>query len=60
MTDEHAHEVDEAQRRADRFGKLPARVHPDDAVAMTETDPPQDRTTPAGGEDQWMLRVAAG
>jgi hypothetical protein len=61
MTDEPAIEVDDAEFRATRFGKLPARVHPDDAVAMTETAPPRDRPDDgAGGEDAWMLRTAAG
>ncbi|MEV7628296.1 hypothetical protein [Actinoplanes sp. NPDC089786] len=61
MTEEPAVEVDGAEYRATKFGALPPRVHPDDAVALTETDVPRVRPDDgAGGEDQWMLRNAAG
>jgi hypothetical protein len=60
MTEEPDAELDDVEFRATRFGVLPARVLPDDQVAMTETDPPRHLPDDAGGEDQWMLRAAGG
>ena len=60
MTEEPAAEVGDAEFRAARFGTLPTRVHPDDRIALTETVPKRDLPDDAGGEDQWMLRNAAG
>ena len=61
MTEEPAVELDDAHFRAEKFGALPARVHPDDAEATTETDIPRVRPDDfATGEEQWMLRNAAG
>ena len=49
-----------AHLRHVRFGKLPARVLPEDHVQLVETDHRPDRPEPAGGEDDWMLRSSAG
>jgi hypothetical protein len=60
MTDEPEAQLDDAQVRAARFGALPARVHPDDAIAMTETDVPRVKPDDLASEEQWLLRAAAG
>ncbi|MGW4467317.1 hypothetical protein [Micromonospora sp. NBC_01796] len=49
-----------AHLRQVRFGRLPARVRPEDHVQLVETGQRPDRAAPAGGEDDWMLRNAAG
>ncbi|MGW0435999.1 hypothetical protein ACWDV4_26070 [Micromonospora sp. NPDC003197] len=43
-----------------RFGELPDRVHPEDRVELTETDPRRDRPDSAGNPDEWALRLGPG
>jgi hypothetical protein len=43
-----------------RFGELPPRVGPDERVEFTETEPRRDRPEPAGGPDEWNLRLGPG
>ena len=50
--DKQAADLDNAQSRSTRFGKLPARVRPDTTVEMVDTSPPQGRPEAAVSEEQ--------
>jgi hypothetical protein len=60
MSEEPEGEIDDVQFRAARFGTLPPRIHPDEQVTTTETDPPRDTIGGYGTEDERMLRTSAG
>lgn len=49
-----------ARQRAERFGKLPTGVRPDDLVELVETVPRRDRPETALSEDQWAALHAPG
>ena len=53
-------DLDSAQFRSARFGRLPARVRPDTTVEMVETAPPQGRPEAAGSEEQRLVFLAGG
>ncbi|HET9517763.1 MAG TPA: hypothetical protein VFO77_08570 [Actinoplanes sp.] len=58
--DEEVTDLDSARERASRFGKLPARIHPDTTVETVETKSPQARPEPAGTEAQRQAFLAGG
>ena len=58
--DEELADLDSARDRATRFGKLPARIHPDTTVEMVETASPQGRPEAAGTEEQRQVFLAGG
>jgi hypothetical protein len=53
-------DIDSAQSRSARFGRLPARVGPDATVEMVETSPRQDRPAAAASEEQRQVFLAGG
>ena len=58
--DKQPAELDGARDRGARFGKLPARVHPDTTVEVVETASPQGRPDAAGTEEQRQVFLAGG
>ncbi|GAA2616315.1 hypothetical protein [Paractinoplanes durhamensis] len=53
-------DLDSARDRAIRFGKLPARIHPDNAVETVATTAPGERPTSACSEAQSQALLAGG
>jgi hypothetical protein len=58
--DKELADLDGARDRHARFGKLPARVHPDTTVEMVETASPQGRPEAASTEEQRQVFLAGG
>lgn len=58
--DEKVTDLDAARARAAKFGKLPARIHPDTTVETVDTTSPQGRPEAAGTEDQRQAFLAGG
>jgi hypothetical protein len=61
MTDERENDTgDEAGVRSAKYGKLPPRVRPEDAVPLKATDPPRDKPEHAPSDTDWLLRQTGG
>jgi len=52
--------LDSARVRAARFGKLPARIHPQTTVETVATTSPQGRPEAVGTEEQRQVFLAGG
>jgi hypothetical protein len=60
MPEEPLTEADQGRVRAARFGRLPARVRPDDAVETVDTEIRRGRPEPAVSEDLRQALLAGG
>jgi hypothetical protein len=61
MTDKRETETgDDAQVRSAKYGKLPPRVLPEDAVPLKPTDPPRDKPDDSPSDTDWLLRQTGG
>ncbi|GIE78576.1 hypothetical protein Aph02nite_45260 [Actinoplanes philippinensis] len=58
--DKELDDRESARVRAARFGKLPARIHPDSTVETVGTTSPQSRPDAAGSEEQRQVFLAGG
>ncbi|MGX6601715.1 hypothetical protein ACWKSP_06205 [Micromonosporaceae bacterium Da 78-11] len=58
--DKKVADVDSAQSRSARFGRLPARARPDATVEMVEVSPPQGRSAVAVSEEQQQVFLVGG
>jgi hypothetical protein len=55
-----ATDVDGVQARVTRFGKLPARIQPEEIVETVETSSRQSWPDPAGTEEQRQALLGGG
>ncbi|GAA2216625.1 hypothetical protein ACFY2R_05615 [Micromonospora olivasterospora] len=60
MADQRFTDAEFAFLRHARFGELPARVTPDEAVELVETEPCRDRPESAWGEALSQALLAGG
>ncbi|GIF23726.1 hypothetical protein BJ973_004337 [Actinoplanes tereljensis] len=58
--DKQIADLESARDRATRFGKLPARIHPEEAVEAVDTAAPQPRPTGAATEELRQVFLAGG